>query len=440
MIFRLLVVVALVGLSGCARSDANMASSKPDAVPGSSATQSVATPVRNLMEQARLRVAGEAWNTLEASASATLVGADTLEPASSGRVMNSLRAMARVPRLVKPIARLYRTVLLDGGVPRASKIGMALRVAQNTGSPYVAAHMVRLLHGVNGGDTVLGTIEKLNGDFTAQGDTAESIALDYADWLTRDISGVTDARFRRVRPFYTDAQIVELTITVAYFNFYARLAEGLHLPVEPWALESKATLPPVSEAPLTGRVSLIGDKTIEWAAKLKDEPLNSARAMYLTPELGATWSQILGGISKDSAAGTEMLRQVSFAVSMANGCRYCSLHQVKWLKSVGVSPAKLLAMEKDDSALTPRELTAVRFARKLTAAPATLQAADWNALEGEFGEMRALEILSYASAFNYMNRFTDNLGLPSEDEAVKTYHEVYPNDWAGKKKPVKLQP
>jgi hypothetical protein len=28
-----------------------------------------------------------------------------------------------------------------------------------------------------------------------------------------------------------------------------------------------------------------------------------------------------------------------------------------------------------------------------------------------------------------MNRFTDNLGLPSEDEAVKTYREVYGTDF-----------
>ena len=28
-----------------------------------------------------------------------------------------------------------------------------------------------------------------------------------------------------------------------------------------------------------------------------------------------------------------------------------------------------------------------------------------------------------------MNRFTDNLGLPSEDEAVRIYRDVYGKDW-----------
>ena len=54
---------------------------------------------------------------------------------------------------------------------------------------------------------------------------------------------------------------------------------------------------------------------------------------------------------------------------MANGCRYCTLHQVMGLRRLGVDPAKLVAMKKDDSALTPKERAAVEFARRLTKSP-----------------------------------------------------------------------
>ena len=86
-------------------------------------------------------------------------------------------------------------------------------------------------------------------------------------------------------------------------------------------------------------------------------------------------------------------------------------------------------MAKDDSALTARELTAVRFARKITREPAKLTKADYDALIKEFQPQGALEILLQCGNFAYMNRFTDGLRLPSEDEAIKVYHETYGADF-----------
>ena len=90
---------------------------------------------------------------------------------------------------------------------------------------------------------------------------------------------------------------------------------------------------------------------------------------------------------------------------------------------------KLLQMRKDDSALTPRELAAVVFARKLTSAPASLTDEDYAALRAEFGERGALDVVLQTANFAFMNRFTDNLGLPSEDGAIQVYREVYGADW-----------
>jgi alkylhydroperoxidase family enzyme len=113
---------------------------------------------------------------------------------------------------------------------------------------------------------------------------------------------------------------------------------------------------------------------------------------------------------------------------MANGCRYCTIHQVVGLRRLGVDPTKLLAMEKDDSALTPRERTAVAFARKVTGSPSTVTDADYATLKAEFREQGALEVLLQTCNFSFMNRFTDGLHLPSEDEAIKVYRDVYGRD------------
>jgi AhpD family alkylhydroperoxidase len=120
---------------------------------------------------------------------------------------------------------------------------------------------------------------------------------------------------------------------------------------------------------------------------------------------------------------------VSFAVSVANGCRYCTIHQVLGLRRIGVEPTRLVSLRKDDSTLTPREAVAVRFARKLTAEPGAMTDADYAPLRKEFGEAGALEIVLQTCGFAFMNRFTDGLLLPSEDEAVRVYQEVYGGAW-----------
>jgi alkylhydroperoxidase family enzyme len=84
-----------------------------------------------------------------------------------------------------------------------------------------------------------------------------------------------------------------------------------------------------------------------------------------------------------------------------------------------------MQMKKDDSALTPRELKAVKFARQLTRRPFAMTDSHYQSLKTEFGVQGALDLLLQTCNFAFMNRFTDGLRLPSEDEAVKVYLEVY---------------
>ena len=114
---------------------------------------------------------------------------------------------------------------------------------------------------------------------------------------------------------------------------------------------------------------------------------------------------------------------------MANGCRYCTIHQVVGLRRLGVDPTKLLAMEKDDAALTPREKTAVLVRTQADGEPVDVTDADYATLRAEFKEQGALEVLLQTCNFSFMNRFTDGLRLPSEDEAIKTYREIYGRDF-----------
>jgi AhpD family alkylhydroperoxidase len=318
---------------------------------------------------------------------------------------------------------------------------MGVKIAQINGSPYVAAHLQRLLGVSARGQKTLNCIK--SNDLEAIS-AADRTALTYAELLTNDANGISDEVFQKTRAQFNDAQIVELTMTVCFFNYFTRFCEALNLPVEEWVLNTPAAKSLAQKyEPPAARIALVSDEQMQAAvdalaaAKNAQSPAsslglgiaNSQRAMMRVPDIQAAW-RAYGTTTREYAeVSREIKLHVSFAVSMANGCRYCVLHQVLGLRRLNVDPAKLMSMKKDDSALSQRELTAVNFARKLTRQPASINDGDYEKLKAEFKEQGALELLLQTCNFAFMNRFTDTLHLPSEDEAIKVYKEVYGTEW-----------
>ena len=357
----------------------------------------------------------------------------------SGNVPNYIKALAQNTKSAPQFADLVQAFIFGGTVRPEIKMAMGLEIAEATNSAYTFAQTQRWLRGSENGQKLLGA---LRSNKLAALSPAEQAAMRYAQLLTDDVHGITDEEFQKVRGFYNDSQLVELTMVVCFFNHFTRFVEATNVPVETWVLSDKQPQPPAALAKYSApysRVALISDnemaatQKVADAAKTPQTPqqglgitiANSQRAMFRVPEMAAAWRDFGFQNRQNWTIDRNIQLQISFAVSMANGCRYCTLHQVLGLRRLGVDPAKLMAMKKDDSALTPRELTAVEFARKLTKAPASVTGADFAKVKTEFGEQGAVEVVLQTGAFAFMNRFTDNLRLPSEDEAVKNYEEVY---------------
>ncbi|MCU1327209.1 MAG: Carboxymuconolactone decarboxylase family protein [Bryobacterales bacterium] len=347
---------------------------------------------------------------------------------------NFVRALALTPKAAEPMENLFNAIVYQGAIQPEVKLAMALRIAQIYDSPYLAVHANRLMLATEGGKALVPVLGKT----IVRPTSAEEMAISYADKLTRGIHAVSDEDFRLIRTRFNDNQIVELTTTTCYFNYLVRFVEATRLPVEPWALTPATAVKSKVNLPLA-RIGLISDdEMLAVQARVKAAPANnwnigfanSMRAMYRSPAAASAWFAY-GTASREYTAVDRALKlHISFAVSMANGCRYCSLHQVLGLRREGVDVAKLVAMAKDDSQLTPRELTATLFARKLTSTPAAITDADYDGLKKVFGEQGALEVVQQTANFAYMNRFTDGLRLPSEDEAVSVYKETYGKSFA----------
>jgi len=412
---------------------------------GRDANKTAVVSIAALDQQARRRVDTKSRLPLEASDSDLFKGIDSLESPGTGRVPNYLRALAALPSTVKPFARLVNTAIYSGAVSSETKMAMGLRIAQIHASPYVAAHMTRMLGASERGKVLLACMRS---DASHSLSPAERAALEYSASLTRDVNGVSDEDFQRLKAYFNDSQIVELTMSVCFFNYFTRFCEAARLPVETWAVDGSSFKPQSLSGyePPVARVALISNDEIsaviamEAAAKESARQAsglglgvaNSQRAMMRCPQFALAWRAYGAAVREYASVSRELKLHISFAVSMANGCRYCTLHQVLGLRRLNVDPEKLMAMKKSDEVLTARELKAVEFARKLTRDPASITDGDFEKLRAEFTEQGALEVLLQTCAFSFMNRFTDGLRLPSEDEAIRVYKEVYGSGWASR--------
>ena len=72
---------------------------------------------------------------------------------------------------------------------------------------------------------------------------AEKLVLEYADAMTQTPVRVADALFARLRDKFTDAQLVELTATLAWENYRARFDHALGVEAEGFTKGSYCALP-----------------------------------------------------------------------------------------------------------------------------------------------------------------------------------------------------
>jgi len=61
-------------------------------------------------------------------------------------------------------------------------------------------------------------------------DAAERVALEYADSMTITGRDVSDDLFARLRSFYSDDEIVELTATIAWENSSSKFNRAMRVP------------------------------------------------------------------------------------------------------------------------------------------------------------------------------------------------------------------
>lgn len=103
---------------------------------------------------------------------------------------------------------------------------IATVVSTTNRTPYCSVSHAEFLRRVTNDDAL---VEAVRRDFrTAPIDDADKVMLEYAEQITRDAAGVTDAHHARLRAAgFDDRGILQITLIAAWFNYINRVADAL---------------------------------------------------------------------------------------------------------------------------------------------------------------------------------------------------------------------
>lgn len=150
--------------------------------------------------------------------------------AGRGSVGNVFRTLAHHPQGLRGFMVLGTAILerstLDPGLRELAIV----RAGQLCGAAYEVAHHEAIARRVGVPEEKLTHLA--HWDHTELFTPEERAVIRYAETMTRDVT-VPDELFARVQAFLTERQVVELTLTVAYYNLVSRFLVALQVELEP---------------------------------------------------------------------------------------------------------------------------------------------------------------------------------------------------------------
>jgi alkylhydroperoxidase family enzyme len=294
-------------------------------------------------------------------------------------------------------------------------------------------------------------IAELDGDWS-NAKPAERAAYAFTRKLTFEPHRVTPKDIEELKQHYTPTQVLEIVVTVAGYNSTNRWTDGLNIPAEddgnffrkpsadvdlktfktptspkfadlvsriaPLPAECKTASPPA----WPDRPALEDRAAVEkaWQAAATRKPM-----LPLADGPGANWERLLATFPKAGAARAEGVKaaaekgtlspriraEIAWAAARTDRAWYALAIARDRLKALGFTDDQIFALD-DGQSLPEAERAAVAFARKLTAAPATVTDRDVEGLRKLFPDKQVAEIVHQVCTAAFFNRVTEAANLP----------------------------
>ena len=121
---------------------------------------------------------------------------------------------------------------------------------------------------------------------------------------------------------------------------------------------------------------------------------------------------------RESSIPRHLKEAIAIVVSKNNACKYCVGAHSMMLKAIGFESKKIEELNQDyqSSSLSEKEKAVLDLALKISNESYKVLEKDHENLRTKYGmtDQQILEIITVASAFNFINRFVDALGVELE--------------------------
>jgi alkylhydroperoxidase family enzyme len=320
-------------------------------------------------------------------------------------------------------------------------------VSRGNNCHYCLGHQELKLRGAGLDDD---TIASLDSDWS-RFDARHQAALAYARKLTLEPQLIGDGDIAALKPLFSDAEIIEMTYSIARFNATNRWTDGMGIPQDnrfgeedsridtPTSEEFQST---VSVAAPTTRASRPGlpnsDEVVEAIAACRDRkarvalpgedearkaltsiadraPFNWERGMTGVPGAGAMQVNTLNTIASDEHLPVRLKAELSLICAVHNRAWYAVGHAAHRLRILGVPTEDMVTLFDSDSDSSNKSAAAYQLAAKLTADPHLITDADIARVREQFSDRETAQIVHVICMANMFDRFTEALGLPLED-------------------------
>jgi alkylhydroperoxidase family enzyme len=320
-------------------------------------------------------------------------------------------------------------------------------VSRGNNCHYCLGHQELKLRGAGLDDD---TIASLDSDWS-RFDSRHQAALAYARKLTLEPQLVGDADIAALKPMFSDAEIIEMTHSIARFNATNRWTDGMGIPQDsrfgeedsrldtptsgpfqstvsvaaPTTRASRPGLPSSEEVAESiaacrereARVALPGEDDARKAlTSVKDRaPFNWERAMTGVPGTGAMQVSSLNTIMSDEHLPVRLKAELALISAVHNRAWYAVAHAAHRLQALGVPTEEMVVLFDRDAQASNKSAAAYHLAAKLTADPHLITDADIARVREEFSDRETAQIVHVICMSNMFDRFTEALGLPLED-------------------------
>ncbi len=409
-------------------------------------------------EQSKLMSDAEAWAKMPKA-----------EAGGGGPLPNWAKAVAtHLPRTAAAMLVLDRAQRVNSPLDPDLRAKMRWVIAKANRCEYAQTTALADLRRAVGDEAV----RSLTGD--QPWPAADRAPLEFARMLTVDAPSVTDEQFAALRKKFGDKKVAAMVYLAAYGNFQDRVLLGLGVPLEadgplrplavcfaagafqsaplipeqqglpkllpagPSAVPAEPEWSKLSFAELQARLEAQRDRTPRlpvptWdAVKAGLPPEFTAKPTRIlwtlfgygyAPELSVPWAVCTRTMWAESRQDRVFEESLFWVQTRAVKCNYCMGHCEMLLEVAGLDKDAVAERTKrlagdDWSGFPPAEQRAFAYARKLTARPWELTAADYRALEKDLGPDKAQFTFWWLCRGLYMTRVSDGFQLPLERENV----------------------